>query len=311
MELVRLMRATEVEMVVHLAFTASPARDVENARDTMWQTNVAGTARVMEAITEVNRHGGNVRKFIFTGSASVYGPETAPLVDEDAPLAAHTLPYALDHAEADHVVRFRSASMGHCSTTLLRAQAFAGAGVESFLLGALQGRAYGTGPRAARWQQKGRLVPYVLPTGHEALEKQTQFVHVEDLARLVRWLLDRRDDPQSEPTVLNVAAPGQPLTRARCVEIASTRLRRCLTQGLCVRRMNSYWKSGLSAVPPEAFPYLSGSNTVSIDRLRTLLGADFSRIIRFTSEEAFAESIQSNTLEVPAPGDSSNILSLR
>ena len=34
----------------------------------MWQINVAGTARVMEAISVVNRTGGNIRQFIFPSS---------------------------------------------------------------------------------------------------------------------------------------------------------------------------------------------------------------------------------------------------
>ena len=60
----------------------------------MWQTNVAGTARVMEAISVVNRTGGHVRQFIFPSSVSAYGPETPGPVKEDFPLRAHTLPYA-------------------------------------------------------------------------------------------------------------------------------------------------------------------------------------------------------------------------
>src|SRR5215467_2598464 len=53
--LYELLRDTRPHAVVHLAFILDPVRagvlDVER----MWQINVAGTARVMEAVTEVNR----------------------------------------------------------------------------------------------------------------------------------------------------------------------------------------------------------------------------------------------------------------
>ena len=40
----------------------------------------------------------------------MYGPETPPLVREEAALEAHTLNYAVQKAEADGVVRFRPAA---------------------------------------------------------------------------------------------------------------------------------------------------------------------------------------------------------
>ncbi len=298
-ELVRLMRATGVEMVVHLAFVVDPLRTGIASRDLMWQANVAGTARVMEAITEVNRHAGHIRKFLFPSGAFVYGAETEPNAAEDAKHAPQTLPYALDQAEADHVVRFRAASMAHCATYLLRPQVFAGASVEHSMIDALRGRAYG--PRGTRWQAKDRRIPLVLPMGREVLEKQRQFVHVDDVARLLRWLLLRKTDPLDEPTVLNVAAPGEPLSLAHCTEIAQSRLWRIPSRKLCVRVMESFWKRGLSAVPPEAFPYLCGSNTVSTNRLRALLGADFSSVMRYSNEAAFADSFRDTGAETASP----------
>jgi len=43
----------------------------------MWQINVAGTARVLEAITEANREEMLVKKFIYPSSTLVYGGEPA------------------------------------------------------------------------------------------------------------------------------------------------------------------------------------------------------------------------------------------
>src|SRR5437879_9566067 len=104
-ELYLLLRRTSAVAVVHLAFVIDPVRTGILDVDRMWQVNVAGTARVMEAIAEVNRHGGNVSKFIFISSVSAYGPETQGQVTEDLPLAAHTLPYAVHKKETDETVR--------------------------------------------------------------------------------------------------------------------------------------------------------------------------------------------------------------
>ncbi len=120
-QLIDLLRETGAESVVHLAFILDPQRagvlDVEQ----MWQINVAGTARVMEAISVVNRTGGSVRQFIFPSSVSAYGPETPGPVKEDAPLRAHTLPYAIHKRESDEVVRYRAESLGDCRIYILAA----------------------------------------------------------------------------------------------------------------------------------------------------------------------------------------------
>src|SRR5205823_3345646 len=59
-QLVRLFREDNISAVVHLAFVIDPVRNRILDVDRMWQINVAGTARVMEAIAEVNRHGGHI-----------------------------------------------------------------------------------------------------------------------------------------------------------------------------------------------------------------------------------------------------------
>src|SRR5438067_11951794 len=93
--LVRLMRENQVTAVVHLAFVIDPVRTGVLDVGRMWQINVSGTARVMEAIAEVNRMGGSVRKLIIPGSVSAYGPDLPGQVSESFPLRAHTLPYAV------------------------------------------------------------------------------------------------------------------------------------------------------------------------------------------------------------------------
>src|SRR5882762_8666389 len=64
-QLFLLLRDSQASAVVHLAFVLDPVRTGVLDLTRMWQINVAGTARVMEAVSETNRNGYNsVRKFI-------------------------------------------------------------------------------------------------------------------------------------------------------------------------------------------------------------------------------------------------------
>ena len=120
LELIDLLRSSEIQSVIHLAFVLDPQQTGVLDVERMWQINVAGTARVMEAISVVNRTGGNIRQFIFPSSVAAYGPETNGPVKEDAPLRAHTLPYAIHKRESDEVVRYRAESLGDCRIYILR-----------------------------------------------------------------------------------------------------------------------------------------------------------------------------------------------
>src|ERR1700719_106290 len=65
-ELLLLLRELQPVSVVHLAFVIDPQRSGVLDVDRMWRINVAGTARVMVAITEANRStGSTIRQFIF------------------------------------------------------------------------------------------------------------------------------------------------------------------------------------------------------------------------------------------------------
>ena len=132
--------------MVHLAFVIDPQRSGVLDVDRMWRINVAGTARVMEAIAEANRNRqAIIRQFIFPSSVSAYGSDLPEPVAEDAPLAAHTLPYAIHKKESDLVVQQRAPSLRGCSAFILRPHIFAGASVENYLMGAFL-----RGPRTGR-----------------------------------------------------------------------------------------------------------------------------------------------------------------
>src|SRR5437867_12652677 len=101
----------------------------------MWQINVAGTARVMEAITEANRDVAVIEKFIFPSSVSADGSDLTGLVTEDFPIGGHTLPYAIHKMESDRVVQQRAPSSRGSSPYMLRPHIFAGASVQNYLVG--------------------------------------------------------------------------------------------------------------------------------------------------------------------------------
>jgi nucleoside-diphosphate-sugar epimerase len=293
-ELLLLLREVQPVSVVHLAFVIDPQRTGVLDADRMWRINVAGTARVMEAIAEANRNSGtSIRQFIFPSSVSAYGSETPAPVTEDAPLEAHTLPYAIHKKESDLVVQQRAPSLRGCGVFILRPHIFAGATVENYLMGAFRGTPNGKSARAARMRQAAKRLPCILPFGQKYLDNKIQFVHVDDMARLIAWIL-RREPEAQRLTILNVAGRGEPLTFAQCIELAHAKLLRVPGEWGMRRVLQFLWSWNISAVPPDAVPYMTGQYIMNTDRLKKFLDSDYERVIAKTSSEAFADSFQKN-----------------
>src|SRR5271155_5249740 len=273
-ELLLLLRESQPVSVVHLAFVIDPQRSGVLDVDRMWRINVAGTARVMEAITEANRNAGAaIRQFIFPSSVSAYGSDLPAPVAEDAPLAAHTLPYAIHKKESDLVVQQRSPALRGCSVFILRPHIFAGATVENYLMGSFRGTPNGKSVRAARMRQSAKRLPCMLPYGQKYLDNKIQFVHVDDMARLIAWILKREPEAQ-RLTILNVAGRGDPMTFAQCVEVADARLLRVPGRWGMRRVLQFLWNRDISAIPPDATPYMTGEYTMNTGRLKQFLGDD-------------------------------------
>jgi nucleoside-diphosphate-sugar epimerase len=290
--LYELVRDTRASAVVHLAFVIDPVRTGVLDVERMWQINVAGTARVMEAITESNRTADEgVKQFIVPSSVSVYGPSLPAPAAEDSPLAAHTLPYAIHKKQSDEVVQQRAPALRGCSVYILRPHIFTGASVENYLMGAFHGTPNGKGARAEKMRQAGKRLPVILPRGQRYLDNKIQFVHVDDMARLIAHILHREPETQ-RLTVLNVAGRGEPLTFGRCIEMAEAKLIR--VPGLWTMRkiIQMGWKWKISAIPPEAVPYMTGEYIMNTDRLRKFLGPEYEHIIRYTITDAFADSFR-------------------
>lgn len=297
--LYELLRDTQAFAVIHLAFVVDPVRSGVLEATRMWQINVAGTARVMEAVTEANRQTDDgVKQFIFPSSVSVYGPELPRPVEEDFPLRAHTLPYAIHKKESDEVVRQRSPSLRGCSVYILRPHIFASATVENYLLGAFRGTPNGKSARAQKMRAAGKRLPCMLPRGQEFLDNKIQFVHVDDMARLIANIL-RREPETQRLTILNVAGRGEPITIGRCVEMARARLIRVPGKWMMQLVLQFLWKWQISAIPPEALPYMTSEYTMNTDRLRRFLGPEYEEVIRYTIADAFADSVKPGTGAAP------------
>ena len=285
-----ILHETRAVGVVHLAFILDPVRMGVLDRDRMWRINVAGTARVVEAIAEVNRMGGHIAKFIHLSSVSVYGPDLKRPARENDPLNAHTLAYAVHKRDADLAVQARARDLGPCEVFILRPHIFAGAAVQNYMINCIRGTAYGRGRLAKALERRGKRLPMLLPAGRSYLRNELQFVHVDDVARVIAWAMRR---PKSRETlvILNVAGGGEPVTVEQCSKLSGTGLKRLPSQFLCRAVVNLMWNWGITSIPPDAFPYLIGSYTMDTSRLRALTGSEYEHIIRYSSEAALTDSM--------------------
>ncbi len=255
-QLLDLMNRWRPEAVAHLAFVVDPLRAGVIDHQKMWNINVDGTGRVIEAIAEYNRSLGGIHKFIFPSSVSAYGPDLQKPARETTVLRAHTFPYALHKRETDMAVQIRAASM-KCRTYILRPAIFTGPTVQNFLMSVLRGRPGGQGWIARKLRDRDTRLPLVLPMG----------------------------------TILNVAGRGD-LDLKTCAETARIGIRRLPGRAACKMLIQSMWKMGISDVPPEALPYLLGSFIMDTTRLVGFLGEDYKNVIQFSSGEALAEGVK-------------------
>jgi nucleoside-diphosphate-sugar epimerase len=291
-ELLMLLRELQPSSVIHLAFVIDPQRSGVLDVDRMWRINVAGTGRVMEAIAEANRNiGTNIHQFIFPSSVSAYGSDVAAPVTESAPFAAHTLPYAMHKQESDLVVQQRAPSVRGCGVFILRPHIFAGASVENYLMDAFRGTPNGKGARAARMRQAAKRLPCMMPFGQQYLDNKIQFIHVDDMARLIAWIVKREPEAQ-RLTILNVAGRGDALTFGQCIEMAHAKLLRVPGKWAMRQILQRLWNWKISAIPPDAVPYMTGQYIMNTDRLKKFLGDDYEAVISKTNFEAFADSFQ-------------------
>jgi nucleoside-diphosphate-sugar epimerase len=289
LELIQLLREVRPVAVVHLAFVMDAVRTGVLDVERMWKINVAGTARVMEAATEANRDWPMVEKFVFLSSVSAYGPQLSTPVTESTPLAAHTYRYGIHKMEADHVVQQRAPSLRGASVYILRPHIFAGAEVDNYFMEAFRGIPGGASKRAARMRQQGTRLPCMLPSGQQYLQNKLQFVHIEDMARLIAFILQKSTPESQRLTILNVAGRGEPLTYDQCVRMANAKLVKVPTEQIFKLILQILWRLQISTIPPDVAPYMTSDTVMDTARLQEFLGPEYKNVIRYPVAEAFLE----------------------
>jgi nucleoside-diphosphate-sugar epimerase len=288
-QLIQLCREVRPVAVVHLAFVMDAVRTGVLDPERMWKINVAGTARVMEAATEANRDWPMVEKFIFLSSVSAYGPQLSTPATEATQLAAHTYKYGIQKMEADRVVQQRAPALRGCSVYILRPHIFAGASINNYFMEAFRGIPGGSSKRAARMRDHGTRLPCMLPSGQEYLHNKIQFVHIDDVARLIAFVLAKSEPEAQRLTILNVAGRGEPLTYEQCVRLAKAKLVRVPTPQLFKFALQALWGLRISTIPPDVAPYMTSDTVMDTTRLQEFLGAEYKNVIRYPVAEAFTE----------------------
>ncbi len=195
------------------------------------------------------------------------------------------------------MVQQRAPALRGCSAYMLRPHIFAGASVENYMVGAFRGTPNGQSDRAAKARSQGKRLPCMLPFGQQYLDNRIQFVHVDDMARLITHIL-RKTEPESQRlTVLNVAGRGEPLTFERCIEVAQAKLVRVPGKSAFRMALQMLWRLGIVSIPPEAAPYMTGEYIMNTDRLQKFLGENYEDVIRYSIADAFADCFQSTAAE--------------
>ncbi len=289
-QLAQLLESEGIEAVLHLAFVIDPIRTGIVDERRMWRANVAATQQLLEAVARTNRDRTRVRLFVFPSSVSAYGPDLPDQVSEDAPLQAHTMPYAIHKREADEICQQMHARLGGCAVYIYRPHIYAGYTVDNFILRAFRGKASGRGWLARAFEKRGWKLPTLVPSSARG-ENLFQFVHVDDVARVLLWTLGRFRP--GALAILNLAGRGTAISFGECARLAGTPILHLPSQTLVTALLRVFWAIGLSGVPPEALPYFLGSYTMDTTRLQHELGPEFEEVVRYSSRDAFADAMRS------------------
>jgi len=204
-------------------------------------------------------------------------------------LAARTYKYGIHKMESDRVVQQRAPALRGCSVYILRPSIFSGANVDNYFMEAFRGIPGGTSKRAARMREQHKRLPCLLTSGKKYLENRIQFVHIEDVARVISFILNKKEPEAQRLTVLNVTGRGTPLTFEQCIHIAKAKLLRVPTEKLFELVLQFLWKMRISTIPPDVLPYMLSDTVMDTTRLQEFLGPEYKNVIKYPIAEAFAE----------------------
>ncbi|MDZ5622429.1 NAD-dependent epimerase/dehydratase family protein [Nocardioides sp. HM23] len=234
------------DAVVHLAWLFQPTRDPAMT----WQANVAGTGRLLDAVSEAS-----VPVFVQASSVGAYSPGPAYPVDESWP--THGVPTAAYSREKAYVERMLDAfEARHPATRVVRLR-------PAFIFrreSAVQQRRLFAGPLAPT-KLLASVGPPALPDPGVTL----QVVHTDDVVEAYRLALVRKVDGAfniaTDPT-LNVGSIGHLLGRPV--------LR--VPKGLTRRAVAAAWGARLVPASPGLFDLLAQIPVMKTDRARAELG---------------------------------------
>lgn len=287
-QLGQLLTNEKIEGVLHLAYVFDPVRTGIVNVQRMWRANVAATQRLLEAVGAANSNETAVQLFVFPSSVSAYGPDLPRRVTEEAELRAHTLPYAVHKREADEICQKMYPQLGGCALYVYRPSIFAGQSVDNFVLRAIRGKPSGRGWLAKSFERAGWKLPMVMPASAIG-ENSFQYVHVDDVARVLAWTLQHFQPKQLK--IINLAGRGEAVTFAECARLAGTPVLHLPSEKWMAALLRLFWVIGLSGMPPEAVPYFLGSYTMDTSKLREELGAEYENVVRYTCRDALIDSL--------------------
>jgi nucleoside-diphosphate-sugar epimerase len=138
-------------------------------------------------------------------------------------------------------------------------------------------------------RERGKRLPSLLPSGKRYLQNRIQFVHVDDVARLIAHIVQKGEPEVQRLTILNVAGRGGPLTYEQCVRVAGSKLLRVPSEELFKLVLQVLWKAKISTIPPDVAPYMTGEMMMDTTRLAEFLGIEYRNVIQYSIADAFGE----------------------
>lgn len=252
----RVIQATEVDTIVHMSTTASPASVGGRAR--MKELNVIGGMQLLAAAQKSEA----VRRFVLKSSTAVYGSDhTDPALfrEEDTRRVPPKSGFAKDAAEVEDYARAFGRRRKDVTLTMLRFANFVGGEVDSAFA------AFFSLP----------IVPSVM-----GFDPRLQFCHERDAVAVLE-----RSVMEDHPGVYNVAGPGV-LYLSQCTRLAG-RLPAPVPLPLVTAVAGLVRRSKRVDFSPDQLRFLQFGRVGDISRLRHVFGYE----PEFTTRAAFEDLV--------------------
>ena len=238
-----LFAENEIDTAVHLAFILSSTHNRALAR----QINIDGMKNFIGACQEAN-----VKYILYLSSHTIYGAHhdnSIPL-NEDSPLRPiHDFQYSWDKAQAEQILRDFSTNTQDTTITILRSCPV-------------------IGPNAANSTPTLMFKPRVM-IGVAGFDPQLQFVHEDDLIRLIQIFLSKE-----KGGIFNVAGDGE-LIYSEVAKLLRKRMLR-LPKRLLELLMSISWAIHLqNDSPASGLKFIQYPPVVSTEKLKKDLGFVF------------------------------------